>query len=85
MQQKRMEPDPATLLGVLNVCASVVVIEEGRPPHKQIIGSSFEARCLCVSNSLVVVVVVVYAENGSLEDAQRVFRACPCLMLLGMP
>ncbi len=83
MQQKGMEPDPATLLGVLNVCASVVVIEEGRPPHKQIVGSSFRARCLCVSNSLVV--VVVYAENGSLEDAQRVFRACPCLMLLGMP
>jgi hypothetical protein len=81
MQQKGMEPDPAILLGVLNVCASVVVIEEGRPPHKQIIGSSFEARCLCVSNCL----VFVYAENGSLEDAQRVFRACPCLILLGMP
>jgi hypothetical protein len=27
MQQKGMEPDPATLLGVLNVCASVVVMK----------------------------------------------------------
>ncbi len=73
MQQKGMEPDPATLLGVLNVYTSVVVIEEGRPPHKQIIGSSFESRCLCVGNSL----VVVYAENGSLEDNQRVFSGMP--------
>ncbi len=32
-----MQPDTVTFVGVLNACASVVALEEGRHAHEQII------------------------------------------------
>jgi pentatricopeptide repeat protein len=37
MQQEGVWPDRVTLVGVLNACASVAALEEGRGAHKQII------------------------------------------------
>jgi len=37
MQQEGVEPDPVTFLGVLNACASVVALEDGRCVHDLII------------------------------------------------
>jgi pentatricopeptide repeat protein len=68
MQHKRVEPSTLTFVGVLNACASVVALEEGRHVHEQII----QTGCNCnvfVSNSL----IDMYAKCGSLEDAWRVF------------
>ncbi len=37
-----MQPTPITLVGVLNVCASVLAIEEGRCAHEQIIENGWD-------------------------------------------
>jgi pentatricopeptide repeat domain-containing protein 1 len=68
MQHERVEPDTLTFVGVLNACASVVALEEGRHVHKQIIQTGCNSDVF-VSNSL----IEMYAECGSLEDAWRVF------------
>jgi hypothetical protein len=39
MQLAGVELDPVTFVGVLNACASVVTLEEGRHTHEQIIQS----------------------------------------------
>ncbi len=41
-----MQPTPVTLVGVLNACASVLAIEEGRSAHEQIIESGWDLDCL---------------------------------------
>jgi len=50
--------------GVLNTCASVAVLEEGRCVQQQIIESGLESDVI-VGNNL----VDMYAKCGSLEDA----------------
>jgi len=57
---------------VLNACASVLVLEEGRRAHEQIIRSSCESDVF-VGSSL----VDMYAKCGSMEDAERVFHKVP--------
>jgi hypothetical protein len=37
MQQKGVQPDCGAFVGVLNACASVGALEEGRHAHEQII------------------------------------------------
>jgi pentatricopeptide repeat protein len=37
MQQEDVRPTSVTFVGVLNACGSVVVLEEGRCAHEQII------------------------------------------------
>ncbi len=39
MQQEGLQPAPVTFVGVLNSCASLIALEEGRCIHKQIIES----------------------------------------------
>jgi pentatricopeptide repeat protein len=39
MQQEGLQPAPVTFVGVLNLCASLITLEEGRCIHKQIIES----------------------------------------------
>jgi pentatricopeptide repeat protein len=34
MQHENVEPNPVTFIGVLNACASVAAIEEGRHAHE---------------------------------------------------
>jgi pentatricopeptide repeat protein len=67
-----MEPNPVTFLGVLNACASVMALEEGRSVHEQIIRSGCESDVF-VGSSL----VDMYAKCGSIKDAQRVFDEMP--------
>jgi pentatricopeptide repeat protein len=43
MQHERVEPDTLTFVGVLNACASVVALEEGRHVHEQIIQTGCNA------------------------------------------
>ncbi len=67
-----MQPDPVTFVGVLNACASVAVLEEGRRAHEQIIQSGCESD-LFVGSSL----VDMCAKCGSMEDAWRAFNKMP--------
>ncbi|CAK9878571.1 unnamed protein product [Sphagnum jensenii] len=72
MQQEGLEPDPATFIGVLNACTSVLALDEGRLAHEQVICSGYESD-VSVSSSL----VDMYAKCGSMEDAWRVFNMMP--------
>ncbi len=67
-----MQPDSFTFVGVLNACASVVALEEGRCVHEQIIQSGLELDVF-VGSSL----VDMYAKCGSMEDAWSVFNTMP--------
>ncbi|CAK9264943.1 unnamed protein product [Sphagnum jensenii] len=72
MQQEGVCPDRVTLVGVLNACASVVALEEGRGAHEQIIQRGWDLDAF-VGSSL----VDMYAKCGSMEDAWRVFCKMP--------
>jgi pentatricopeptide repeat protein len=72
MQQEGVQPDSVTFVGVLNACASMIVLEEGRFVHQQIIQSGLESDVF-VGSSL----VDMYAKCGSIEDAWRVFNKMP--------
>jgi len=72
MQQEGVLPNSVTFVGVVNACASLVVLEEGRRPHEQIIQSGWDSD-VKVGNCL----IGMYAKCGSMEDAQRVFNKMP--------
>ncbi len=72
MQQEGVQPDSDTFVGILNACASVVALEEGRCTHEQIIQSGWDSDVF-VGNSL----VDMHANCGSMEDAKRVFNEMP--------
>ncbi|KAH9571029.1 hypothetical protein CY35_02G072600 [Sphagnum magellanicum] len=72
MQQEGVQSNPVTFVGVLNGCASMVALEEGRHAHEQIIQSGYESVAV-VGNSL----IDMYAKCGSIEDAKRVFNKLP--------
>jgi pentatricopeptide repeat protein len=72
MQQEGVRPDPVTFVGVLNACASLVALEEGRCVHQQIVEYGWDSDVFVV-NSL----VDMYAKCGSIEDAWRVFNRMP--------
>ncbi len=74
MQQEGVKPVPVTFVGILNACASVAALEDGKHVHEQIIESGFESDVF-VCNSL----LDMYAKCGSIEDALRVFsRTATC-------
>ncbi|CAM6069252.1 unnamed protein product [Sphagnum tenellum] len=72
MQEEGVQPAPMTLVGVLNACASVVALEEGRHAHDWGIKSGWDSNVF-VGNSL----IDMYAKCGSLEDALKVFNKMP--------
>ncbi|CAM6036960.1 unnamed protein product [Sphagnum compactum] len=72
MQLEGVEPDPVTFVGVLNACASIAALEEGRHIHAQIIESGYESD-IYVGSSL----VDMYAKCGHIEDARQVFDRMP--------
>jgi pentatricopeptide repeat protein len=72
MQSEGVQPDSVTFVGVLNACASVMALGEGRLAHEQIIQSNCESNVFVVSS-----LVDMYAKCGSLEDAQKVFNRMP--------
>ncbi len=67
MQWDGMQPDSFTFLGVLNACAMVATLEEGRCTHEQIIQCGWDLDVFAQS-SLV---------DGCMEDAHRVFNKIP--------
>ncbi len=71
MQQQGLDAD-RVFLAVLNAYAIEVALKEGRRIHNHIIQSGYESDVF-VGNSL----VDMYAECGSIEDAQRVFHKMP--------
>ncbi len=72
MQQESVEPDKVTFMGVVNACASVAALEEGRHVEQQII------QCGCDSDDFVGSSLIdMYAKCGSIEDACRVFNKMP--------
>jgi hypothetical protein len=44
---KALHPDPVTYVGLLNACASLVALEQGRCAHEQIIQSNCESAVFC--------------------------------------
>jgi pentatricopeptide repeat protein len=74
MQQDEegVQPDPVTFVGMLNACASVLALEEGRCVHVQIIQNSCDLDVL-VGSSL----VDMYAKCGSMDEVWRVFDKMP--------
>ncbi len=56
-----------SFVGVLNAFASVVVLDEGRHVHEQIIESGWDSNVFVVSS-----LVDMYAKCGSMEDAESV-------------
>jgi pentatricopeptide repeat protein len=86
MQQEGLQPDHVTFVGVLNACASVGALEEGRCVHEQIIHRGWESD-IFVGNSL----VDMHAKCASMDDAWRVFNKMPSrrpvswsVMILGL-
>ncbi|CAM6012949.1 unnamed protein product [Sphagnum balticum] len=90
MQQEGVWPDRVTLVGVLNACASVVALEEGRGAHEQIIQRGIMAleegrhaheqiiQNGCESDAFVgSSLIAMYAKCGSMEEASRVFNKLP--------
>ncbi len=67
-----MSPNKFTIAWVINVCACLGVLEDGRLVHEQLIQSGCESDVF-VDSSL----VDVYAKCQSMEDAWRVFNKIP--------
>ncbi len=72
MQQEGVKPDSITFVGVLNACASVVALVEGRDIHEQIIQRGFESDVFVGSG-----LIDMYVKCGSMDDAWRVFNKMP--------
>jgi pentatricopeptide repeat protein len=48
MQQEGMQPDPVMFVGVVNACASIAALEDGKQVHEQIIQEALSPLCLWV-------------------------------------
>jgi pentatricopeptide repeat protein len=79
MQKEGLRPSSVTFVGMLNACASVAAIEEGRSVHEQIIQSGCNLDVF-IGSSL----INMYANCGSIVDAQRVFNEMPAHNLITM-
>ncbi|KAH8948882.1 hypothetical protein BDL97_10G001000 [Sphagnum fallax] len=73
MQHEGVQPNSVTFVGVLNACASIIALDEGRCVHLQIIQSGLESNVF-VGNSL----IDMYAKCGSLEEAENMVMVMPC-------
>ncbi|KAJ7514776.1 hypothetical protein O6H91_23G058700 [Diphasiastrum complanatum] len=69
MKQENIEPNNVTYVVLLNACASIAALEQGKQLHHNIIKSGFESD-LNVGNAL----VDMYAKCGSIEHACQVFN-----------
>ncbi len=67
-----MSPNKFTFAWVINVCACLGALEDGRLVHEQLIQSGCESDVF-VDSSL----FDVYAKCQSMEDAWRVFNKIP--------
>jgi hypothetical protein len=62
---------PCYFIGVLNACASIMALEEGRHVHEQIVQCGFE------SDVIVGSLIDMYAKCGSIDHAQSPFNRMP--------
>ncbi len=69
MQREGVQPDSVTFVGMLNACATLGALEEGRHIHEQIVQNGCEFD-IFVGSSL----FDMYAKCGVIEDAHRVFK-----------
>jgi hypothetical protein len=74
LQQEGVQPDSVTFVGVLNACASILALEEGRCVHQQIVEFGCDSEVF-VGNSL----VHMYAKCGSMKYAEIVLNKIPSL------
>jgi hypothetical protein len=72
MQQEGMNCDNFTFFQVINTCAELGTLQDGRHVHEQIIQNGFEFD-IFVGNRL----VDMYAKCGSMEDIWNVFNKMP--------
>ncbi|KAJ7551987.1 hypothetical protein O6H91_06G037400 [Diphasiastrum complanatum] len=70
MQLHDIEPDKVTFVGVLNACASIAALEEGRYIHSQILRNGFE-----LDDFVQCALVDMYGKCDSIEDACRTFNS----------
>ncbi|KAL3675360.1 hypothetical protein R1sor_025308 [Riccia sorocarpa] len=72
MQRQGVKPDKFTFVSILNACAAVRDLEQGKLAHEEIIRSGVKLN-IFVWNAL----VDMYIKCGSIDDARRVFdRMC---------
>jgi pentatricopeptide repeat protein len=69
IQREGVQPDSVTFVGMLNACATLGALEEGRHIHEQSVQNGCESD-IFVGSSL----FDMYAKCGVTEDAQRVFK-----------
>ncbi len=72
MQWEGVQPDSVTFVGMLNACASVFALEEGRCVHEQIIESGWDSDVFLGSS-----LVDMYAKCGNMDVACGVFNNLP--------
>jgi pentatricopeptide repeat protein len=72
MQYEGVHLVPVSFAGMLNACASVAALEEGRHVHGAIIQSGYEFDVFMGSS-----LIDMYAKCGSVQDAWRVFNRMP--------
>ncbi|KAJ7553580.1 hypothetical protein O6H91_06G104000 [Diphasiastrum complanatum] len=70
MKQEGLQPNNVTYVVLLNACASIAALEQGKQLHSHIIRSGFELDVI-VSSAL----VDMYAKCGSVEHARQVFNS----------
>ncbi|KAJ7534653.1 hypothetical protein O6H91_13G104300 [Diphasiastrum complanatum] len=68
MKQEYVQPNIVTYVVLLNACASIAALEQGKQLHSDIIRSGFESDMI-VGNAL----IDMYAKCGYMEDAHEVF------------
>ncbi|KAJ7538126.1 hypothetical protein O6H91_11G035200 [Diphasiastrum complanatum] len=72
MQHSEVQPNSVTFMSLLNACASIAALEEGRFVHCLVIRNG------CHSDAIVGHCLVnMYSKCGSIEDACRVFNSLP--------
>ncbi|KAJ7523169.1 hypothetical protein O6H91_18G040000 [Diphasiastrum complanatum] len=72
MRKEKVEPDNFTFVAVINACASILALIEGRQVHEQVIRSGFSSDIIIGS-----CLIDMYAKCGSIDDAYDVFKSMP--------
>ncbi|KAJ7570773.1 hypothetical protein O6H91_01G134800 [Diphasiastrum complanatum] len=82
MHLQQIEPDNVTYACILNACASVAALKEGRRVHAKILQSGFK-----VDDFVISCLIDMYSKCGSIEEAYRAFitsRNCDCVSWTAM-
>ncbi|XP_068669833.1 putative pentatricopeptide repeat-containing protein At3g13770, mitochondrial [Aristolochia californica] len=72
MQKSGIQPDKMTMVSVLQACASLGALQQGRWLHEQMVRSQME-----INVYIGAALINMYARCGSMEEAQRVFDQMP--------